>query len=246
LLKLNNSHSIIDPLSSFSLLELCLYFGPKVFLATLCGGIVGIERELRGRVAGLKTNILICCGTTLFTASSFLVADGLHTIMQSLPVCLDGVLNVACRVPGMNFPSDPSRMIAQIIAGVGFLGAGAIFRAGDRVKGLTSAAFIWVNCAIGVLIGAGGNAIAAILTMSLLVVLLTMEKIERFLKTGAQNTLSLLHLAPQSDDEARKNSVKITVEVANTTAKEESTEGAIEKTDEQKAKEKLAHIKEAS
>jgi putative Mg2+ transporter-C (MgtC) family protein len=212
---LSLDHTLLDPLASFSFVDLFVFYGPKLALATLCGGIVGIERELRGRVAGLKTNILICCGTTLFTASGFLVADGLQKAMQALPVCTEAASTIACRVNGMGVPTDPSRVIAQIIAGVGFLGAGAIFRAGDRIKGLTSAAFIWVNCAIGVVIGAGGTSIAALLTLGMLTVLLAMEKLETALKSGAQTTLSLLHLAPYSDDETRKNSIRITNETDN-------------------------------
>jgi putative Mg2+ transporter-C (MgtC) family protein len=99
-----------------------------VLLAVLCGGAVGIERELRGKAAGLRTNILICVGATLYTQLSMEIGIG---------------------------RGDPGRLAAQIVSGVGFIGAGTILHSRGAVTGLTSAATIWVVAAIGVALGAG-------------------------------------------------------------------------------------------
>lgn len=100
----------------------------KLVLAVLVGGLIGVERELQGKPAGLRTNILICVGATLFT---------------SLSTALSGALG------------DPSRIAAQIVTGVGFIGAGTILHSRGGVVGLTSAATIWVVAAIGMALGAG-------------------------------------------------------------------------------------------
>jgi putative Mg2+ transporter-C (MgtC) family protein len=110
-------------------LDLLLKLGLAVFL----GGIIGLEREVSGKPAGLRTNILICVGATLLTDVSL----------------------VLVRLPDGTFMSDPTRVAAQIITGIGFIGAGTIMQASGMITGLTSAATIWVVCAIGITIGAG-------------------------------------------------------------------------------------------
>ena len=104
----------------------------KLGLAVLLGGIVGFERELAGKPAGLRTNILICLGAALLMDLSTRIGlvDG-HRI------------------------GDPGRIAAQIVSGVGFLGAGTIMQGGGTVTGLTSAATIWVVAAIGMAVGGG-------------------------------------------------------------------------------------------
>src|SRR5437867_8630103 len=104
-------------------LDLMLQLG----LATLLGGAIGLERELGGKPAGLRTNILICIGSMLYTKLSITMATG---------------------------TADPTRVAAQIVTGVGFIGAGTILHARGAVVGLTSAATIWVVAAIGVALGA--------------------------------------------------------------------------------------------
>ncbi len=104
----------------------------KLLLAALMGGTVGFERELAGKPAGLRTNILICVGAAL---------------LMDLSVRI-GI------VEGQRI-GDPSRIAAQIVTGVGFLGAGTIMQAQGTVMGLTSAATIWVVAAIGMTLGAG-------------------------------------------------------------------------------------------
>ena len=104
----------------------------KLGLAVLLGGIIGFEREVSGKPAGLRTNILICIGAALLMDVS--VHIGL--------------------VDGRRI-GDPARIAAQIVSGVGFLGAGTIMQSQGVVTGLTSAATIWVVAAIGMTVGAG-------------------------------------------------------------------------------------------
>ena len=111
-------------------------------VAVLCGGIVGIERELKKKPAGFRTNILICLGSTLFMMVSTAVAQA-----------SEGPL------------ADPGRIAAQVVTGMGFLGAGTIIRARGNITGLTSAAMIWLVAAIGLWIGAGYPITGLILTV---------------------------------------------------------------------------------
>jgi len=115
-----------------------------VLLAVLCGGAVGLEREMRGKAAGLRTNILICVGATLFTQLSI-------------------------EIPAAG--GDPGRIAAQIVTGVGFIGAGTILHSRGAVTGLTSAATIWVVAAIGVALGSGAVLEGAGVTLLLIFVL---------------------------------------------------------------------------
>jgi putative Mg2+ transporter-C (MgtC) family protein len=103
----------------------------KLALAVVLGGAIGLEREIAGKPAGLRTNILICVGAALITD----VSIGITTIPERV--------------------GDPSRLAAMIVSGIGFIGAGTIMQARGTVTGLTSAATIWVVAAIGITIGAG-------------------------------------------------------------------------------------------
>ena len=106
----------------------------KLVLAVLLGGVIGLEREIAGKPAGLRTNILICVGAALLTDVSIELTRG--------------------KLPGTRL-GDPSRLAAQIVSGIGFIGAGTIMQARGTVTGLTSAATIWVVAAIGITVGAG-------------------------------------------------------------------------------------------
>jgi len=106
----------------------------QLFLAIILGGLVGLEREFTKREAGLRTFILVCSGATLFTLVSLKLSESL--------------LGKA----GVDF--DPSRIIGQIVLGIGFLGAGLIIFRGARVEGLTTAAALWMTAAIGAALGA--------------------------------------------------------------------------------------------
>ena len=117
-----------------------------IFASAICGAIIGIERERRDKPAGLRTVVLICLGSTIFTIVSLLLAS-------QKPM------------------ADPARLAAQIVTGVGFLGAGAILRDRGTVVGLTTGATIWTVAAVGVTIGAGYVAAGLVFTTLILLVL---------------------------------------------------------------------------
>src|ERR687883_1534156 len=125
----------------------------RLALAAGMGAAIGIERERRGREAGLRTHLLVSLGSALFTIVS---AYGFHEFLAS------GASVVR---------ADPSRIAAQIVTGIGFLGAGAIIRQGLSIRGLTTAATLWVVAAIGLAVGAGYYSAAAITTAVALVAL---------------------------------------------------------------------------
>jgi putative Mg2+ transporter-C (MgtC) family protein len=119
--------------------------------AILCGGIIGLERQLRGKAAGIRTSILICLGTEIFV---------------SLGASFGGE-----RV-------DPTRVLAQVVTGIGFLGGGVILAREGLLVGVTSAAVIWVLAALGAMIGLGYLAAAIILTLVTVGLLLGVELLE--------------------------------------------------------------------
>jgi putative Mg2+ transporter-C (MgtC) family protein len=123
----------------------------RVGLAAALGGAIGLEREIREREAGLRTHMLVSVGAALFTLVS---AYAWSDFRFSTP---EGIV------------FDPTRIAAQIVSGIGFLGAGAIIRQGLSVRGLTTAATLWVVAAIGMASGAGYYA-AAVLTTALVLV----------------------------------------------------------------------------
>ena len=131
---------------------------PKVIIATICGLIIGYDREIKQKVAGIRTNILICVGCTILTSISFYLAKDNSNI-------------------------DPTRIIGQIITGIGFLGAGVIMKHDDKIIGVTTAAFIWVISSIGILIAVTNSfLIPVILTFGLLIISRIFEKVETYLK----------------------------------------------------------------
>jgi putative Mg2+ transporter-C (MgtC) family protein len=137
--------------TSWDFAQLFHYFGPRVLFAVLCGGLVGLERELKNKPAGIKTNILICLGAALYTSLSILLS-GANT------------------GSGGNY-GDPSRIAAQIVSGIGFLGGGTIIQARGTILGLTTAATIWVVAAIGVCVGMGHYDIAVASSLVIVIVL---------------------------------------------------------------------------
>jgi putative Mg2+ transporter-C (MgtC) family protein len=125
----------------------------RLSLAALLGGMIGVERELREREAGLRTHLLVALGSALFTIVG---AYGFHAFLDS------GQSVVR---------ADPTRIAAQIVTGIGFLGAGAIIRQGLSVRGLTTAATLWVVAAVGLAAGAGYYSAAVITTAVVLIAL---------------------------------------------------------------------------
>jgi putative Mg2+ transporter-C (MgtC) family protein len=125
----------------------------RLLLAAGLGAAIGLEREYRRKPAGLRTNILIALGSALFTIMSIQLAE---------------------------IGGTPDRIAAQIVTGMGFLGGGAILRSGTSVTGMTTAATIWVNAAIGMAAGSGQFALATMATAITLVVLALLPPIEAF------------------------------------------------------------------
>jgi putative Mg2+ transporter-C (MgtC) family protein len=122
----------------------------RLAVAAGLGGAIGFERELREREAGLRTHILVCVGSALFTIVS---AYGFEGFLAN---------------GGQVVRADPTRIAAQIVTGIGFLGAGAIIRHGISVRGLTTAATLWVAAAIGIASGAGyysGAVVGTVITI---------------------------------------------------------------------------------
>lgn len=133
----------------------------RLFLAAVLGAAIGAERELRQKAAGLRTNTLIALSAALFTIVSVEIGEA---------------------TPG----ADPARIAAQIVTGIGFLGGGAILRTGLTVRGLTTAATIWVNAAVGVAAGSGRHALAITATVVALLVLTALQPIDRRIEEREQ------------------------------------------------------------
>ena len=129
----------------------------RLLLAAILGALVGFEREVHGRPAGIRTYLILCLGSALVMVLSQYLSYGM---VEKLPPD-------ALRV-------DPGRIAAQALTGIGFLGAGVILRYKDTIRGLTTAACVWVVCAIGLAIGAGfylyGSAVAILTVFSLVVI----------------------------------------------------------------------------
>lgn len=128
----------------------------RLLLATALGGLIGLEREISGKPAGLRTNILICVGAALLMELSL----GIGLLTPERP------------------NADPARIAAQIVSGIGFLGAGTIIQARGSVVGLTTAATLWVVAAIGMAVGAAAYVEAigtAVLVIAVLVLLRRLE-----------------------------------------------------------------------
>jgi putative Mg2+ transporter-C (MgtC) family protein len=125
----------------------------RLSVAAVLGGAIGMERELRERQAGLRTHLVVCVGSALFTLVS---AYGFHEFLVN---------------GGSLVRTDPTRIAAQIVSGIGFLGAGAIIRQGLSVRGLTTAATLWLVAAIGMAAGAGYYSAALFATAGALLTL---------------------------------------------------------------------------
>ena len=136
----------------------------ELLTALACGFIIGLERQLRGKPAGIRTSILIIMGTYVFIAASMSVNSEM---------------------------TDPSRIIGQVITGVGFLGAGVMLSRDGMVLGVTSAATIWVLAAIGVCIGIGQDLVAiklSILVVGVLVGIGMLESSSSAMRRGVHRT----------------------------------------------------------
>lgn len=132
----------------------------RLILSVILSGIIGVERESIKRPAGLRTHILVCVGSTLVMLTSMYLFDtfGQKTTLQ------------------------PDRLGAQVISGIGFLGAGTIIRQGDTVRGLTTAASLWAVACIGIAVGVGFYVGAIISVLLVLIILLSFAKFEKRIK----------------------------------------------------------------
>jgi len=139
----------------------------RLVLAAVLGGIIGLERELSGKAAGLRTNLLICVGAALLMELSIGVAD---------------LANAQNAAAGSAFRSDPARIAAQIVSGIGFIGAGSILQARGSIVGLTTAATIWVVAAIGMAVGARAYIEAAGTTLLVFLSLVVLGRLEDYFK----------------------------------------------------------------
>jgi putative Mg2+ transporter-C (MgtC) family protein len=125
----------------------------RLFLVVLVGGLIGTERELRSKSAGFRTMILICLGSFLFTTFSIYITD-----------------------------NSPDRIASNIVTGIGFLGAGVIYRSSDnRVNGITTAATIWATAALGMGIAAGQYFLVLVATGLVLLALFLLTKLEHWI-----------------------------------------------------------------
>jgi putative Mg2+ transporter-C (MgtC) family protein len=129
----------------------------RILLSLLLGGIIGIEREKHKQLAGFRTHILISISSTLLMLLSIYVPQTFSSAGQA----------------------DPGRIAAQVISGIGFIGAGAILRIGANVRGLTTAATIWSIAAVGLVVGAGMYLVSIVGTVIILFVLTVLDRIEK-------------------------------------------------------------------
>ena len=134
----------------------------RLILASFLGGLIGLEREIHGRPAGFRTHLLVSLGACLFTITSIEFYRIFGNFTGSGPV---GV--------------DPGRIAAQVVTGIGFLGAGAIIRERASIRGLTTAACLWVAAALGVACGIGLFWLAVSVTLVALVNLLLLKEVEK-------------------------------------------------------------------
>ncbi len=137
----------------------------RLVRAAVLGGVVGLEREVHGRPAGIRTYLLLCMGSALI----MVVSEYLYFTLDSKG--WEAILR-----------SDPERIAAQALTGIGFLGAGVILRYKDSIRGLTTAACVWVACAVGLAIGAGFYLFGVAVTALTLVSLVGLKVLERKLK----------------------------------------------------------------
>ena len=144
----------------------------RLAVACICGGIIGYERQAKNKTAGLRTNILVCLGSCLIMVLS---------------------INIYAGVQGLT-NADPARLAAQVVSGIGFLGAGSIMASkhGTYVVGLTTAASLWVVAAVGLAVGSGHFVPAGITTLLVFITLKTLGTLEARLTQTAAHTIHVL------------------------------------------------------
>jgi putative Mg2+ transporter-C (MgtC) family protein len=140
-------------------------------VAFLCGAIVGVERERNDKPAGLRTLVLICVGSAIFTMVSVSPVLGGH---------------------------EPGRVAAQIVTGVGFLGAGSIIREGAGIIGITTAATVWATAGVGMVVGAGYAAAGVTLSLVILLTLVALKRLEEWVTGACRPRRVVVRYRPES------------------------------------------------
>jgi putative Mg2+ transporter-C (MgtC) family protein len=147
----------------------------KLLVSLVLGALIGAEREYKGRNIGFRTIILITLGSTLFTILSFILGKD----------------------------NDPGRVASNIVTGVGFLGAGAIFRDGPSVRGVTTASLIWISAAIGMACGIAQYEFAVMVTGTVLLILLGFAGVQKFI--DRYNKELVYRITISNDDGIKQN-----------------------------------------
>ncbi|WP_026842026.1 MgtC/SapB family protein [Citrifermentans bremense] len=142
--------------------ELHLHLFARLLLASILGGLIGLEREVHGRPAGFRTHLLVSLGSCLFCLTSIEVYQIYGNFSGMVPVGI-----------------DPGRIAAQVVTGIGFLGAGAIIRERASIRGLTTAACLWVAAGLGIACGLGLFKMAIVVTAIALINLLLLKQVEK-------------------------------------------------------------------
>jgi putative Mg2+ transporter-C (MgtC) family protein len=190
----------------------------RLVVASVLGGIIGLERDIHGRAAGLRTNLLISLGAAVFMLISESIAE-----------------SYSIKMGDSFFRADPGRIAAQVVTGIGFLGAGAIIKYGFSIRGLTTAACIWISAGIGMSSGAGFFELAIVTTaigLLCLIVLNILEKkyakasyrvlevetsndtdISSLINTLKRKNLTILYIDTRKDYNANKMSVRFTIQL---------------------------------
>jgi putative Mg2+ transporter-C (MgtC) family protein len=146
---------IFYPINSlFLIMDITIYFeeAAQVSVAFLLGAVIGLEREFRSKPAGFRTMILICVGSCLYT----IISKETNTV-------------------------SPDRIASNIVTGIGFIGAGVIFKEGISVNGLTTAALIWITAALGMAIGYNNYPLATVVASIVVITLFVLEPVQRFI-----------------------------------------------------------------
>ena len=158
--------------------------------AVVSGGLIGLEREWRGRAAGFRTHILVCLSSALLMEAAVSQADWRFAVLE-----------------GGAIVSDPTRMAHGVLTGIGFLCAGVIFRAGFSIHGLTTAASLWITASLGLLFGAGLFLLGVVGTALTVIILVLLKLISRRLPQPSVVDVDLVWRRADRETEARVEAV---------------------------------------
>lgn len=156
----------------------------RLLLGAVIGGIVGFEREVHGRAAGFRTQLIVCVASVLI----MIVSENYYFYVQRID-------------PAIRLQIDPARIAAGALIGIGFLGSGVIVKSGFAIRGLTTAASIWIVSAIGLAIGAGLYLEGIITTAITVIALVLLRKVEKNIKTLIYKTITISTLISENTEE---------------------------------------------